>query len=104
MTDRTTAATARTTVMMAATPMVVARSVGRLVARSEAWLVARSVARLVAVFFAWHLHTVEIVQTCFGINLFWYKLVKIIFGMFGQVQYNSFYSYLFQVYSMFIPV
>ena len=69
-----------------------------------AWWVARSVVCLVAVFFAWRLHTVGIVQTCFGINLFWSKLVKKIFGTSGQVQYNSFYLYLFQVYSMFILV
>jgi hypothetical protein len=77
-----TATTARTTAMMAATAtalgVAVVRSVGMSVARLEAWLVARSVAWLVAVFFAWRLHTVGIVQTCFGINLFWSKLIKMI--------------------------
>jgi hypothetical protein len=80
---------ARTTAMMAATAtalaVAVARSVGMSVERLEAWLVARSVAWLVAVFFALHLHTVGIVKTCFGINSFWSKLVKMIFGMSGQV-------------------
>jgi hypothetical protein len=103
-TARTTATTARTTAMMAATAMAVARLVGRLVVRSEASLVARSVAWLEAVFFAWCLHTVGIVETCFGINLFWSKLVKMILGTSSQVQYNLFYSYLFQVYYMVIPV
>ncbi len=102
MTATTTATTARTTAMMAATATALAMAVARLVGMS----VARSVAWLVAVFFAWRLHTIGIVQTCFGINLFWSKLVKIIFGTSGQVQYNLFYLYvlLFQVYSMFIPV
>ncbi len=93
-----------TTAMMAATAMAVARLVGRSVARLEAWLAARSVVWLEAVFFARCLHTVGIIETCFGINLFWSKLVKMIFSTSGQVQYNLFYSYLFQVYSMFIPV
>jgi hypothetical protein len=65
-TARTTVMMARTTAMMAATAMAVARLVGRSVARSEAWLAARSVPWLEGVFFAWHLHTVGIVETCFG--------------------------------------
>jgi hypothetical protein len=103
-TARTKATTARTTAMMAAMAMVVAKSVGRSVARLEVWLVARSVAWLVAVLFAWRLHTVGIVQTCFGINLFWSRLVKMIFRTSGQVPYNLFYLYLFQVHFMIIPV
>ncbi len=84
-TARMTATTVRTTAIMAATAMAVARLVGRSVARLEAWLAARSVAWLEAVFFAWRLHTVGIIETCFGINLFWSKLVKMIFGTSGQV-------------------
>ncbi len=103
-TARSTATMVKMTAMMAATSMAVARLVGRSMARSEACLAARSVAWLEAVFFAWRLYTLVNVKTCFGINLFWSKMVKMIFRTYGQVQQNLFYLYLFQVYSMFIPV
>ncbi len=70
--------------MMVATATVVTVVVARLVGRLVGW---RGLWRGWGLWLvAWRLHTVGIVQTCFGINLLWSKLEKILFGMAGHVQ------------------
>jgi hypothetical protein len=84
MTARTSARMARTTTMMVATATAVAVVVARLVGWSVGWQGLWHGWGLWLV--AWRLHTVGIVQTCFGIDLLWSKMEKNLFGVAGHVQ------------------
>jgi hypothetical protein len=79
--------------MMAASATAVAMVVARLMGEVSGEVrgvvggkVSSVLGGYIAVFFAWCLHTVGIIQTCIGINLFWSKLEKNLFGMAGHVQ------------------